>query len=189
MKHTIRAFAVGLLTAALIMLVVNYFSNGSTQDLSEMPIEDIIEDLKDKGYRVLSETEYISLSLNGEVKKNETEIASETEETSTEESTQETSEENQEETNSDDESSIGDTSTSNEEEQQEESVNTYTVTIQSGMAPSTISNELEANGIVNDADEFISYLEDEGYVVRIQLGDFTLTSDMSHFEIAEALTK
>jgi S-adenosylmethionine:tRNA-ribosyltransferase-isomerase (queuine synthetase) len=188
MKHSIRAFAVGLLTAALIMLVVNYFSNGSKQELSEMPIEDIIEELKEKGYRVLTETDYISLSMNGEVKKNETEIASETEESSTDK--QETAEENQEEeANSGDESSTGDTATSNEEEQQEETVKTYTVTIQSGMAPSTISNELEANGIIDDADEFISYLEDEGYVVRIQLGDFTLTSDMSHFEIAEALTK
>ncbi|WP_042145939.1 hypothetical protein [Paucisalibacillus sp. EB02] len=194
MKQPIRAFAVGLFTAAIIMLIVNYFSNGSKQEFSEMPIEDIVNELKEKGYRVLSESDYISLSMNGEVAKKETEIASsdsekvETtdEEVDTTETTEgaETNEENNAQTESTEES------TENEDSKKEQdSAKNFKLVIESGMPSSTISNELEANGIIDDAAEFISYLEDEGYAVRIQLGEFQLTSDMSYFEIAEALTK
>ncbi|WP_096270594.1 hypothetical protein [Paucisalibacillus globulus] len=195
MKQPIRAFAVGLFTAAIIMLIVNYFSNGSKQEFSEMPIEDIVNELKEKGYRVLSETEYISLSMNGEVAKKETEIASsdsekvdtKDEEVDTNESTEgtETNEENtEEETNNQ-----SDSTEETDNKKEEENTKNFTLVIESGMPSSSISNELEANGIIDDAAEFISYLEDEGYAVRIQLGEFQLSSDMSYFEIAEALTK
>ncbi|GGA68432.1 hypothetical protein [Ornithinibacillus halotolerans] len=189
MKQTIRGFAVGLFTAAVIMLAVNYFTNGTKQDISEVPIEHIVEELKDKGYRVLTEDDYISLSISGEVSKKETEIASD-------DTKNEDSESNETESKNEESSSDEDTEENNQEQKEEvedqeekETTKTYTVSITSGMAPSTISKELESNGIIENADEFITYLEDEGYVVRIQLGEFTIASDMSFYEIAEALTK
>ncbi|MFS0672820.1 hypothetical protein [Ornithinibacillus sp. 179-J 7C1 HS] len=184
MKQTIRAFAIGLFTAALIMLVINYFTSSSKEDFSEMPIEDVVNELKEQGYRVLTETEYISLSMDGEVNKKETEVASETEEVSDKDESDDNKSSTEESTDNQSEES-----SANQTEQQEPTAKSYTLTIEAGMPSSTISNQLESNGIIDSSSEFISYLEDEGYANRIQLGQFTLSSDMSYFEIAEALTK
>ncbi|WP_036688036.1 hypothetical protein [Paucisalibacillus globulus] len=195
MKQPIRAFAVGLFATAVIMLIVNYFSNGSKQEFSEMPIEDIVDELKEQGFRVLSESEYITLSMNGEVAKKETEVASaEVEKDNTKDKsdttkeTEPTTEKKDEKNNNQTESTEEDTKNDNSNNEQE-AAKKFTLKIEAGMPSSAISNELESNGIIDDTAKFISYLEDEGYAVRIQLGEFQLTSDMSYFEIAEALTK
>lgn len=182
MKQPIRAFAIGLLTAAIVMLIVNYFDKGSTQDLSEMPIEEVVKELKEQGYRVLTEAEYISLSINTEEPVADNEAQENTESAQSPES---------EEENDSDESGTEESNTDETEAQEEtqEDTKSYTLTIESGMPSSAISNTLEANGIIDNSDEFISYLEDEGYANRIQLGEFTLNSSMSYYDIAEALTR
>ncbi|MEN2464987.1 hypothetical protein [Ornithinibacillus sp. JPR2-1] len=190
MKQTIRAFAVGLCTAAIIMLVVSYFSDGSSQDLSDMPIEDVLKHVKEQGYHVLSEEDYISLSMNHKVEKEETENSSESEEANENDKEEASDEEKSDESASDSDESSSEESSNNEpEEEQEEAVKSYTLTIESGMPSSAISNQLEENGIIDNARDFSNYLEDKGYANRVQLGEFTLTSDMSHYEIAEALTR
>lgn len=192
MKQTIRAFAVGLCTAAIIMLVVSYFSDGSSQDISDMPIEDVLKQVKEQGYHVLSEEDYISLSMNHKVEKEETENSSESEEANENEKEDATDKEESEEGTDDSEESSSEEASNNEpeeEEEEQEAVKSYTLTIESGMPSSTISNQLEENGIIDNARDFSNYLEDKGYANRIQLGEFTLTSDMSHYEIAEALTR
>ncbi|MEN2765978.1 hypothetical protein [Ornithinibacillus xuwenensis] len=192
MKQPIRAFAVGLFTAAVVMLIVNYFTESSDIDLSEMPVEDVVNEMKEKGYRVLTESEYISMSMNGTeegtekpAEDTENQEADNTEEdsTATEKETEKTE---TEQTETEENTSENATK---EESQTEETAKSYTLTIESGMPSSAISDELEANGIIDDAAAFIAYLEDEGYALRIQLGDFTVSSDMSYYEIAEALTK
>lgn len=188
MKQSIRGFAVGLFTAAAIMLVVHYFSNGSEESLSDMPIEDVVSQMADQGYRVLTEKEYISLSMTGEASKEKTEVASETDE----KSEKEADKDNVKETSNKSENDTSTNSSSDKKEKEESTnkeVKSYTLTIKSGMPSSEISNLLESNGIIDNSREFIAYLEDEGYALRIQLGKFKLSSDMSHYEIAEALTK
>lgn len=191
MKQTIRAFAVGLCTAAIIMLVVSYFSGGSSQDLSDMPMEDVLKHVKEQGYHVLSEEDYISLSMNHKVEKEEAENSSESEEANENEKEEASDEEESDESASDSDESSSEESSNNEpeEEEQEEAVKSYTLTIESGMPSSEISNQLEENGIIDNARDFSNYLEEKGYANRVQLGEFTLTSDMSHYEIAEALTR
>lgn len=191
MKQMIRGFAVGLFTAAGIMLVVYYFSNGSETALADMPIEDVASEMKDQGYRVLTEKEYISLSMTGEAPKETTEVAAETEQKPEKEAEKETKEETTTKSEEKDPSTNTSTDKKTEEDtnKKEESVKSYTLTIKAGMPSSEISNALEANGIIANSDEFIAFLEDKGYALRIQLGDFKLTSDMSHYEIAEALTR
>ncbi|WP_010097004.1 hypothetical protein [Ornithinibacillus scapharcae] len=188
MKQTLRGFAVGLFTAAAIMLVVEYFSNGSEESLSDMPIEDVVSQMADQGYRVLTEKEYISLSMTGEAPKEKTEVASESNQKTEKDTDKDTKQDTTKKSEEDSSNSATDKK-AKEDSTKKEEVKSYTLTIKSGMPSSEISNALEANGIINNSDEFIAYLEDEGYAVRIQLGDFKLTSDMSHYEIAEALTK
>ncbi|TRM12714.1 endolytic transglycosylase MltG [Lentibacillus cibarius] len=65
---------------------------------------------------------------------------------------------------------------------------TYTLTVESGMTPSNISETLAQNNIIDDADEFTQYMENEGYSKLVQLGEFKLTSAMSRHDIAEVIT-
>ncbi|GIO27542.1 hypothetical protein [Ornithinibacillus bavariensis] len=194
MKQSIRAFAVGLFTAGIIMLIVNYFDSNKVKDISEMPMDDVVSQLKDKGYRIVSESEYISLSMNKDASK---ETAGQN--VATKDEKAENKEKQDENTKADSKKQTTPPSTSKtedtkkdanqEQKQEQEKAKTFTLKIESGMPSSTIAKELAANGIVDNADKFIDFLEKEGYAVRIQLGEFKLTSDMSYEQVAKALTR
>ena len=72
---------------------------------------------------------------------------------------------------------------------EEPNIHTYTLDVKPSMLGPEISELLEANKIIKDAEKFNRYLELEGYAPYIQLGKQKLTSDMSNFEIAEKIAK
>ncbi|MFD2046074.1 hypothetical protein ACFSTA_12205 [Ornithinibacillus salinisoli] len=186
MKHSIRAFAIGLFSAGLITLIVNYFDNGSKQDLSEVAVDDLISELENEGYRVLDESEFITLTVNDDSDETEAEAESTTKEDNESEESDQADEQEESESNSNENVEEAEEV---DDESEQQSVQSYTLTIESGMPTSTISHELEENGIIENADELIQYMDSEGYSLRVQLGEFTITSDMSHYEIAEAITR
>ncbi len=63
MRSPIRAFSLGLFAAGLIILISSLFFNTSEKRAEEYPVDDMINIMKDEGYRVMSESEYIALSL------------------------------------------------------------------------------------------------------------------------------
>jgi len=65
----------------------------------------------------------------------------------------------------------------------------YQLEIKSGMLSHEIADMLANEKIVDDADQFEAYLEDNGYSKRIQLGTFELEANMSYKEIAKIITK
>ncbi|MUK87118.1 hypothetical protein GMD78_01730 [Ornithinibacillus sp. L9] len=188
MKHTIRAFAIGLFSAGLSMLIVHYFDEGTKQDLSEIPVEDIIDQLKEDGYRVLTESEFITLTVGNNDSDEEVSEQNDEENNETEVAKAD-DDNNEEEAKEDTEDSAENEEKNDESREEQESVKSYTLTIESGMPSSVIGTELEKNGIVDDGRELNQYLDDEGYSLRVQLGEFTFTSDMSFYEIAEKLTR
>lgn len=68
MKQPIRYFAIGLLTASVILLLAFYFFDQSKPKAEDLSIDEIKEAIKVDGYRVVTEAEYISLSVNDEEK-------------------------------------------------------------------------------------------------------------------------
>lgn len=181
MKQPIRSFALGLLSAGILLLVMFYFTNDPKSKTENMSTDDMIKSVEAEGYHVLTETEYISVSVKSDENKKSTDDSSQTKEDQkdlTSDESQET--ETEENTNNEDES---DSTT-----EEDNSTVTYTLTVESGMAPSTISGILAENNIIEKQDKFTQYMEEEGYTTKVQLGDFELTSSMSHYEIAEELT-
>ena len=184
MKHTVRSFSVGLLAAGLIMLVVYLFLDESMKAEQDYNKDEVIAHVEQEGYRVITEEEYISMSVA--------------------KTQQDNLEKNKVEPNKEEESSIEEEDTSNvveeensSEEQQEETVeekeedNTpalKTITIEPGMATSQISSMLANQNLIDDAQEFNSYLQEHEYSLRVQMGDHELKEGMSFYEIAEALT-
>ncbi|MCT1575898.1 endolytic transglycosylase MltG [Oceanobacillus kimchii] len=182
MKHHIRAFSLGLFTSALIILIVFYLVQDSQTPIEDVKAEELIPVLEDQGYAVLSQEEYISYSVNGNDSEKNTDTNSE--------STDEDAEQNKEETenNNKEEEETTEEDSSNEEESEEDSPKEYKLTIETGMASSQISDILENEDIIESASDFNDYLEDNDYAINVKPGTFELTSDMSHFEIAEVIT-
>lgn len=162
MKQPIRYFSIGLLTASVILLLAFYFVDHSSTKTEDLSIDEIKEAIKTDGYRVVTEAEYISLSVNDK------------------KDSEKDSQEKEKNEKKDDSDKIQD----NEPEKE-----TYTINIKSGMLPSEISEVLAENGIIKDADKFDQYLEEEEYSKYIQLGKHKFTSDMSNEDAARALTK
>jgi hypothetical protein len=186
MKQSIRAFAVGLFAAGIIMLVITYFDGNKVESISEMPMDDVVSQLKDKGYRVVSESEYISLSMNKDANKEKTDQTADSKGETSENPDENATAASEKEDTSATASKTEDTS---KNEDNQEKAKSFTLKIEAGMPSSSIAKELAANGIVDNADKFIDFLEKEGYAVRIQLGEFKVSSDMSYEQIAKALTK
>jgi len=181
MKQPIRYFSIGLLTASLIILIIVSFFDKSDNHASEGSVDEMIATIKDEGYHVLSSSEYISLTV-AEVPEEDNDVdADETENNATEDSNEAQTENDPEVEDSDD----------TEVEDTEESVeaNEYTLTIEPNMLGPTISQLLEDNNIIDDADEFNRYLESEGYAPYLQLGDHDVSSDMTLYEIAEVIAR
>jgi len=187
MKGTIRAFSLGLFVAG-IMIVVSFLFIGDTatskKDAEDFPLEDMIEIMKDEGYRVVTEEEYITLSL---ADNNEQEVQSEENNDDNEQANDNNKEEKSEHKNDDE--SDEDKKDEEDEEDEEDKVEKYTIHIKDGMASSEIGELLEENNIIDDSSKFNKYLEDEGYHKGVQLGKFDVTSDMDFKEIAKAITR
>ncbi|MBT2214465.1 hypothetical protein KK120_01295 [Virgibacillus dakarensis] len=175
MKQPVRLFSLGLFTASLIVLILFLFVDDSKKNVENIPNDEMITALQADGYRVLSESEYISLSVNNDKDKQEAE------------KTEQASAEGQAEDNNSAEKADEDKENKADETEKEEK--TYTLTIKSGMASSEISDALVENGIIDDAGKFSKFLKDKGYDTKVQLGKFKVSSSMNPKEIAEEITK
>lgn len=168
MKQPIRFFAIGLFTASLILLIYYLFDN-APNEASDLTTDELIEEIENEGLRVITEEEYITLTVYKDLANNE--------ENEKDEKEEQQDEENETEKNEDDESN------------ENQDIKTYTVKVKEGMMPEEIAKLLEDNEIVDDAFSFATYLEDNGYSPYVQIDSFKLTSDMSPKEIAEKITK
>jgi len=179
MKQIIRAFSLGLLISSATLITIYYtigFSSGEPESMSQ---EEMKEQLKKQGLRVITETEYISLQYQQDKEKNKNnnsikenpvkqEIPTEQENKKTEKPKKQAE------------------SNSNKDDKENKS---FTIQIASGMKTSEISEMLADNGIIKDSFKFDQYLEKNGYAAKIQIGKYRLSSDMNQEEIAKEITK
>lgn len=66
---------------------------------------------------------------------------------------------------------------------------TATIEVVSGMSSYEIAQLLENAGIIEDAADFDSYLNANGYSTQLKINTYTFDSNMTYEEIAEALIK
>lgn len=199
MRQIIRSFSIGLFTAGIIMLAV-YFIGGGTESAEDMELEELIPLVEEKGHRVVTEEEYITLAVqssdsdkeenNEEEKQEEKDEASDEKdqpkkEENADDEDQTNENKNEEEADRDDEEESEGESEETEEESDEPS--DFTIHISSGMASSEISAVLEENNIIDDASEFTDYLEEHDYSIQVKAGAHSVSSDMSFYELAMEL--
>lgn len=76
-----------------------------------------------------------------------------------------------------------------DESASEESNEPFDVNIPDGMATYEVSELLEAEGVIKDADEFDAFLEDRDIATRVRAGTFTMKKNMSYEEAAGVLIR
>ncbi|MGX4669598.1 hypothetical protein JNUCC74_10325 [Cerasibacillus sp. JNUCC 74] len=188
MKQPVRVFAMGLLTAGVIMLGVYFFSNGNIQTADNLSDEELVTLIEEKGYHVLSDSEYVALSVDEQGATDSQDPQKEEQPTSKAKAAEKTNDEQNRDKQKEADNNK-DQEDKEKDKEQEDKNKTYTLKIKSGMPSSDISDLLEENNIIDDASEFNKYLEKHNYSEKVQLGKFKVSSDMSLYEIAEAITK
>lgn len=193
MKITIRYFSIGLLTASIVLFIMYLIIDDTSQAIEDFSVEELTTALEEKGYRTITQDEFISYSVYLDEIKEAEESKKEEEKENRKSSSKKNDEKKveKEESNKEKDTKKEENNSSEkkkEEKKEEKKPKTFTVTVKQGSVSQDIGKELEKEGIIKDAAEFVKYMEDNNYSSRIQIGKFKVNSDMSLKELAETLT-
>ncbi|MBH0229879.1 hypothetical protein [Halobacillus yeomjeoni] len=163
MRHWIRAFSLGILTATLLIGFTYYYfeephiiQTEAEPSKEELSISDMKETLKEEGYHVLDEEAFSELQQE----------STKTPPSATEEKSDQ----------------------KEREENDPLEAKAYTIDIAYGTNAVQVSRALEKEGIIPDADKFITYLKENKYGQHILVGSVKVSSDMTQKELAEAIS-
>lgn len=200
MKYPIRYFSIGLFTASLIVLI-GYFLSEPTISTVDETVDEMIDTVEKEGYRVISESEYISLAtskneLNALKKEQEDSDNKDDKETdkdkksSEDEKTPKKDDKKDESTKDDDKKSDKKDNDKNKDKDtdKKDEIVKYTLVVEQNMVPSEISKILEEKKIIKSANDFSQFMESNNYSPYLQIGEFKLNSDMSMEEVAKVIT-
>src|SRR5699024_7249550 len=68
-KTAIRSFALGLFVASLLMFGYFFLFENNSSNIEDLTTDELISSIEDEGYRVISESEYVSFSFYKEEQK------------------------------------------------------------------------------------------------------------------------
>ncbi len=188
MNLVLRYFSLGLFIASLIIFVFFYYFNEPEINANDFTTEELIELIEDKDYRVITEKEYISYTVNEDAEKKEKEKkAKEKEAKEKKEKEKEAKEKKKKEKEAKEKKA--NEKKEKEEKKKKDDVQNYTLTIKNGMSSQDVSKLLYEKKIIKDANKFSAYLQKNDYSQKLKPGKFKLKSDMSEKEIAKAISK
>lgn len=165
MKHTLRAFALGILITTLI--IGGYFVFIETDNITDIAETDMISSLNHKGYHVFTNEElshYIDTQIDLSLANH----------TANEDTTEENIDDNDADDPQTEQHVNGDTSS-------------FILTIEPGMTVSEVSNYLIIANLIESREQFVNYLSENGYATNIQVGSFELHRDMSMEEVVNVI--
>ncbi|SDB99117.1 hypothetical protein SAMN05421734_103281 [Pelagirhabdus alkalitolerans] len=169
MKHYLRAFALGLITATLIILVYHYQFEDITHEVEQEELTDLemINRLEAEGYFISQDEPTLD-------------------EVEPESYTEDNEDENEDE--SDDENNVSEADSDLENDEQNEADNDqFILTIEEGMTVSQVADYLIVASIIDSREEFTDFLSEHDYGTNIQVGQFELSRDMSLEEVVDTI--
>src|SRR5690625_19864 len=199
MKITIRYFSIGLLTATIILLIMYIIIDDSGPAVENLTVEELSSALEEKGFRTITQDEFISYSVYLDEMKveevNKTDSLQDNEKSDRNKSKTEKSnsdkatDKDKKEKDTDKQQDKNENTDNNKKEKdKDKEIKTATITVEQGNVSQHIGEKLEQEGIIKDAAEFTKYMEDNNYSSRIQIGSFKVKSDMSLKDLAETFT-
>lgn len=194
-KYYLRGCGIGILCTAIILMISFRSDKGQMTDSQVMertselgmiaPGEKVLETENSQAAELTDTEKIVKKSETGKTK--DTESVSETGEKNTEE-LEVVPDFDTEEKNTDskkDASKKDDKSSDSKKTQKEEKI---VLEIKRGDVCRTISENLAAIGMVEDAEKFRKYMQKNGYDHQINVGSFELKKGMSYEEIAKTIT-
>ena len=199
LKYYLRGLGTGILFATVILFIA-YAYRMSDKQIKErakelgmvFPDKEVSTSVDTTTKEVASEDatdkETVENSTNSDETVDETveesTLGEETKESASDKETEEstTKEKTTEETTTKEETTEETTTKS------DKPVKSYVLKVTSKTISRDVAKKLEANGIIDDAEDFNDYLCENDYASNIQNGKFTLKSNMSYKEIAEIIT-
>ncbi|GAA4070727.1 hypothetical protein [Amphibacillus indicireducens] len=173
MKHFLRTYALGLLTATLIIGI--YYFYLAEQDIViekiEMTESEMIETLESAGFYIFK---------TDPTKTNETEPTLEDDQTISDQLDSNLDDDDLDPTDVDQVETGNNDQTSNQ---------SFILTIEPGMTVTQVAEFLVANEMIADRNELARYLVDNNYGTNIQIGEFELNHDMTLAEIVELIAR
>ena len=176
-RYFLRGLGVGIVFASILFLTA-YRDNLSSYKLTD---DEIIKRAKSLGMveadskigSLLNEHDNTSGALDDTKSEQETSVEPDTREEATEitETTQPTEEQ--------------EGSTTEQQKEQSDSVN---ITIERGSSSYPVCQQLQELGLIENAEEFDTYLVENGYADRMKVGTHKLTKGMDFKAIAEAIS-
>lgn len=158
-KRTVRAFALGILFAAVFLGAHTYIFGKD----SKPSVEEAKAVLEEQGFIVSTKSE------DEKISKEKAPATEEEERTKKEDKAEEQPEE--------------------KKNTEAERVITYQLEIQGGMNTEEIASILEREKIIDDQHRFEEYLIEHEYNTKVQIGKFELNSKMDYEEISRIITK
>jgi len=186
MRIPVRYFSIGLLTASIVLLIMYVVTDDSSQAIDNLSVEELSSALEEQGYRTISQDDFISYSVYLDEQK-EKEDAKEDDKAPAKKTDKNNDKDSDKKT--DDKKDKNDTDKREEKEETEEnSTKKATISVEQGFVSQDIAKVLKEQGIIEDENKFVKYMEDNGYSSYIQIGKFTVNSDMNNKQLAETLT-
>ncbi|GAA0482450.1 hypothetical protein GCM10008986_04150 [Salinibacillus aidingensis] len=166
MKYILRSFALGILTATVLIGVI-YFAGDSSSANEEAALttEKATTYLENEGLHVVEQKKWKQLNQTLADQQEQLEIV-----------------------NNIDNPAKDDEKTNKDSKEKNKNRITVTIDIESGMATSEVANLLKEKQMIDNAGEFESYLAEHGYEKAVQIGSFEVHSDMDFYQIAETIT-
>lgn len=184
MRIPIRYFSIGLLTASIVLLIMYVVTDDSNQAIDNLSVEELSSALEEHGYRTISQDDFISYSVYLDEEKAKEDEEKNENSTSKKEDKPKTKD-SKNETNVGEEKTEKDNDTDKKEKKTPKKV---TINVEQGFVSQDIAQLLVDEGIIDNESDFVNYMEDNGYSPYIQIGKFTVNSDMNNKQLAETLT-
>src|SRR5699024_11033702 len=181
----------GLLTASIVILIMFLITDDSSQAIDSFSVEELSSALEDKGYRTISQDDFISFSVYlDETKtkdKDEKDQKAKSDKQDKDKDSDKEKEKSKEKGDTDKEQTEK-KEQGKKDDDEKEKPKSVTITVKEGFVSQDIGEALKDKDIIKDSSDFVKYMEDNGYSAYIQIGKFKVNSDMSLKELAETLT-
>ena len=177
-RDFLRGFSVGMIFTCLVLFIV---FKGSNQISDEYVIE------RAKQLNMVFQNEDSSF-LKQDTEVNDNTASQDEKDDDIEKNT---SNETTSEPKSEDSSEEGNSNQQNAEEKSDEKTTEemVTINISKGMSSGDVSEMLYELKVIDDKQEFSMYLHDNGYSLKVKIGEFEIPMDASYEEIAKIITK
>ncbi len=171
MKQFLRTYALGLITASLIMgIYVQFFYQEEVEVIVEpitMTESEMIKTLEDSGYFIY-ETEPTNI---------DSDLTDDKQDLSVDENV------------TVDEGEAEDNLATNNESDESNDDSSFTLIIEPGMTITQVSDYLIAANIIDSRNELANYLINNNYGNNIQIGEFELSRNMTIEEVVDIIAK